>query len=150
MTPELAFVFDLRFEFEHRFDYQSMSGRRGFTDLKGGTVEGPRFTGIVYPGGGDWPLFRDDGVAEFDSRHFIRAEDGTNIYMRNRGIHRGTLESVAAIRAGEAPPEGSYYLRCAPIFDAPVGPHDWLTKTTFVGVGEHLAGGVAFKMFEVL
>ncbi len=26
-----------------------------------------------------------------------------------------------------------YYLRCAPVFEAPIGKHDWLNKALFVG-----------------
>jgi hypothetical protein len=130
--PGLAFAFDLRLEFRTSFTYPSVSGERGFTSLTGGTVEGPKLTGAILPGGGDFPVLRPDGVAEFDSRHMIEAADGTHIYMRNRGIQR----------------DG--YIRCSPIFDTPVGPHDWLTKTVFVGTGTSRDGGVDFRIYEVL
>jgi len=132
ITPALEFVFDLRLDFATQFTYDSMSGRRGFTSLTGGTVEGPRLSGKVVPGGGDFPILRPDGVNEFDARHMIEAGDGALIYMRNRGIRR----------------DG--YLRCSPIFDTAVGPYDWLTKSVFFGLGTERADGWDFKIFEVL
>jgi hypothetical protein len=132
MDTKLAFVFDLRLDFATRFTYDSMSGRRGFTSLTGGTIAGPKLTGKVVPGGGDFPVLRPDGVAEFDARYMIEADDGTLIYLRNRGIQRES------------------YLRSSPVFDTPVGRHDWLTRTVFVGLGSERAGGVDFQIFEVV
>jgi hypothetical protein len=34
--------------------------------------------------------------------------------------------------AGE-PGTPDYYLRCATVFEAPIGPHDWLNKAIFIG-----------------
>ncbi|MGH6989030.1 MAG: DUF3237 family protein, partial [Stellaceae bacterium] len=31
--------------------------------------------------------------------------------------------------------DSEYYFRCAPVFETPPGPHDWLTRHVFVGYG---------------
>jgi hypothetical protein len=32
-----------------------------------------------------------------------------------------------------------FYFRCTPVFDTPIGPHDWLTRTVIVGTGQRHA-----------
>jgi hypothetical protein len=51
-----------------------------------GTIDGPMLRGKVIPmSGGDFPLVRADGVIDFDARYLLEAEDGTVIYLQNRG-----------------------------------------------------------------
>jgi hypothetical protein len=43
-----------------------------------------------------------------------------------------------------------YYMRVAPTFEAPVGPHDWLTRTVFVGSADRYLDHSIFRYFAVL
>jgi hypothetical protein len=72
------------------------------TPILGGTVEGPRLTGTVVPGGGDWSIERGKGVIELDARYLLRADDGALIDIVNRGFYRVSPEYRDRAEAGEA------------------------------------------------
>jgi Protein of unknown function (DUF3237) len=97
------------------------AGERRVIPISGGVFEGVGVKGVVMPGGEDWQLVRSDGVTELDARYWLRADDGALIRVHNRAL------------SAPAPSGGARYVRCAPRFEAPVGPHDWLNKAIFVG-----------------
>ena len=127
---------------EHVFDIEVMfgadrvifgplpgGGNQGYTPAIGGTISGPRLSGIVVPhSGADYALVRDDGTIELSAHYLLQAEDGTKIYIQNRGY-------LVRARPGEAQPS---YFRLTPYFRLPAGPHDWLSRSVIVGGGERL------------
>lgn len=109
-------------------------GRQGYTPPIGGTISGPRLTGSVVPhSGADYALVRDDGVIELNAHYLLRADDGTFIYIRNKGYIIPGGEGAAANAQGLLQPA---YFRLTPYFRVPAGPHDWLARTCIVGGGE--------------
>lgn len=128
--PELRleYAFSIRIDFRDRLEFGSGTprGGRGYVSVAQGKIEGPLLQGKVMPdSGADWALIRESGILEINAHYMLQAADGTPIYMRNRGyMHR---------RPGGGPPT---YFVLTPVFDAPVGLHDWLTRTVFVGKGE--------------
>jgi hypothetical protein len=117
-----------------------------------GTVEGPRLNGRVVPmSGGDFPLTRDSGVIDFDARYLLEADDGAIIYLENRGYRWAKDKEIAArMHKNEGVGHHDYYMRVTPRFDAPAGPHEWMTKHVFVGVAEKLPGANCIHYFVVL
>lgn len=117
-----------------------------------GRVEGPRLNGTVVPmSGGDFPLSRSNGVIDFDARYLLEADDGAIIYLENKGYRWARDEDVAAaMRRNEDASFDDYYMRVTPKFDAPAGPHEWLSKHVFVGVAEKLPGANRIHYFVVL
>jgi hypothetical protein len=116
-----------------------------------GKVEGPRLNGKVIPmSGGDFPLVRPDGVIDFDARYLLEADDGAIIYMQNRGYRWGSEEAMAKLARNEPVGPDEYYMRVSPKFDAPAGPHEWLSKYMFVGVAEKIPGANRIHYFVVL
>ena len=127
---------------EHVFDIEVMfgadrvifgplpgGGNQGYTPAIGGTISGPRLSGIVVPhSGADYALVRDDGTIELSAHYLLQAEDGTKIYIQNRGY-------LVRARPGDAQPS---YFRLTPYFRVPAGPHDWLSRSVIVGGGERL------------
>ena len=111
-------------------------GTRRYIPITGGTFEGAKIRGTILPGGADWQTSRPDGVTEVDALYSIRADDGTVIIVRNCGV----------ITAGGA------YMRTAPRFEAPAGPHAWLNEAQFVGSvsGGPRPGTVIIRIFRVL
>lgn len=102
-----------------------------------GTIVGPRLRGRVLPmSGGDYAHVRPDGVVEINAHYMLEASDGTLIYLQNRGFldrtHAGDDVAPGADANGALP----YYFRVTPTFRAPDGPHDWLTRTVILGLGE--------------
>lgn len=124
--------------------------QRGYVAVAGGTVTGPLLNGEVVAGsGGDWPIIRSDGVIAFDARYLIRADDGTMIQVFNRGYAHAAPDVQERIARGETVDPADNYFRLAPSFETAPGPHDWLTRTVFVGFGEKHANHSTFDFCAV-
>ncbi|MFJ4677836.1 DUF3237 domain-containing protein [Kitasatospora sp. NPDC088783] len=137
MTPALDFAFEIR---AHLAPTRHVGHGDGetleFTPITGGTVTGPRLTGTVLPGGGDWSSTRGP-VCQLDARYLLRAEDGAVIDIVNRGYYRLDPDCPAqdededdGLRIAEP---GVYY-RTAPVFRTDAPAHRWLAGTVFVGL----------------
>jgi hypothetical protein len=126
----LEHVFDIEVLFgEDRTIFGPLpgGGSQGYTPAIGGTIAGPRLSGkVVANSGADYALVRDDGTIELQAHYLLEADDGTLIYIQNRGY---------LVRAAVGAAQPSYF-RLTPYFRAPQGPHDWLTRTVIVGGGE--------------
>jgi hypothetical protein len=94
--------------------------------------------------------FEPNGVIDFDARYLLEADDGAIIYLENRG-YRWARNQTIAERMGRNEPVGfdDYYMRVTPRFDAPAGPHEWLSKHVFVGVAEKIPGANRIHYFVV-
>ena len=166
----LEFAFRVRILFKERvlFAPTTPNGGRVYVPPAGGDVFGPRLKGRVVPySGADWARRHSDGAAELNAHYMLEADDGAPIYINNRGFLYGRgadgrplPQGVAAQSQAEAAPDGSTtwtvapdtYFVCVPVFDAPVGPHDWLTRTVFIGRGRRVPSPdhTVFDYFAVL
>lgn len=151
--PPLEFAFRVRINFPtgHRLQFPVRGqDTRGYTNVVSGVVEGPRLSGTLVPGGGgDCTLFRADGVVVFDARYLIQATDGTLIQVFNRGYAHASPEVTRRILAGQEVSAAENYFRLTPLFETAAGPHDWLTRTIFVGYGERHPDYSTFDYFAV-
>jgi hypothetical protein len=106
-------------------------GSQGYTPPIGGTISGPGLTGSVVPNSGaDYATVRADGVIELNAHYLLKADDGTLIYIMNKGY-------LVPAAPGAGQPS---YFRITPYFRVPEGPHDWLNRTCIVGGGERRTG----------
>lgn len=158
-APQLEFVFEIKLKFSRYETIADMpvGAGRGFVLIDSGVVSGPRLNGMVQPGsGGDWALFRPDGVLATDARYMLQADDGARILMHNRGFLWGrnpdTLQRIQQwmFHGGPAVPDDEFYLRAAPSFETPRGPHEWLTRHVFVGIGQRQADGNTIRYYALL
>lgn len=94
-------------------------GHRQFVPITGGSVSGPTLKGKVLPGGWDWQLRLSNGCTSISAEYKLQAEDGTIVYVSNKGMFCGGDGKRVFTR---------------PVFEAPTGAYDWLTTGTFVGV----------------
>jgi hypothetical protein len=151
--PKLEFAFAIRVNFGQRRKVGMLpSGfTRGFTDAVGGEVAGPKLTGTVVPNtGGDWPAYWPNGAVEFTAQYLLQADDGTLIVVKNRGFRYATPEVTARMEKLEPVEPAEYYMRLSPFFEAPVGPHDWLNRTVFVGNANRQADHSVFRFWQVV
>ena len=157
--PALEFAFEITIEFARHDSIPAMpSGAgRGFVYIEGGTVSGPKLNGKVLRGsGGDWALFRPDGVLASDARYMVEAENGAKILMHNRGFLWGRQRDTIArmqdwmLRDGPEVPFEEFYLRSSPSFECSAGPHEWLMRHVFVGVGSRHRTGNTIRYFVLL
>lgn len=132
--PPLRHVFTIRAEVLAPVEQGTVDGRRKrFVPISGGRVEGPRLSGVVLPGGGDWQTIGDDGLVEVWARYSLSTDDGTVIDVTNAGVRVATADVTQAMAAGEDVAPDAYYFRTAPRFSVADGPHGWLRRTVFVG-----------------
>ena len=157
--PGLEYALTVSLDLDHRFGAvrtaQMSSGfAYGFIGVAGGWFAGPRIRGAVLEGGGDWPTIRADGVAVFDAKYVLRAEDGTEIVLHNRGLRVDrelTVDGetfVPGVERAFREPEGVDF-RTTPMFDVEAGPHDWLATRLFVGRGERTETGNLIHYYAV-
>ena len=149
-APHLEFAFECRLMFTRVFQVPDVhdGGFRSAVLVDEGRFEGPAISGKAVPNsGGDYAHFRDDDTAVFDARYLLEVDDGTLIYMQNKGYLWGrTTDAMQRLRAWafeDGPPvdHGDYYLRAQPIFETPKGKYDWMTRHVFIGVGERKPDG---------
>lgn len=132
-TPALEKVFTIEAEVDApRSAGPGPMGERLHIAITGGRVHGPRLSGRILPGGSDWPLIAPDGTSHIAAHYTVEAEDGTLIYVVNKGLRVSSAEVMARLRAAEPVSPDEYYMRAAPVFDVPDGPHQWLREALFV------------------
>ena len=96
-------------------------GERNIVPITGGTFTGPRLHGKILPGGWDWQLSAKSGCFFLQANYMIQTDDGAIINVDNRGrscpkdpAHRGPIFTT-------------------PVFEAPLGPYQWLNGGAYVG-----------------
>ncbi|MDP6342676.1 MAG: DUF3237 family protein [Alphaproteobacteria bacterium] len=149
--PTLEFAFQVTLDVAEIVRFGSAGHlNRGFANILGGTIEGPRLSGRALANtGGDYPYFRDDDVIEFEAAYLLEAADGTPILIRNRGYRHGPKSVLEAFRAKQEVDPSSYYMRLSPTFEVAAGPHDWLTRHVIVGTGHRHQKRTVFRYYVV-
>ena len=122
--PRTEFVFEERVTLAPAVVLgETALGHRQYIPITGGKIAGPKLRGEVIPGGWDFQLRLPNGCGTLTADYFLRAEDGAVIHILN--------EAYSCFGAAGA--ERSY---TRPRFEAPKGPHEWLTRGTFVATIE--------------
>jgi hypothetical protein len=125
VMPRVEFAFEFRVTLSPAVVLgETAVGRRQYIPITGGTIAGPKFTGEVIPGGWDYQLGLPGGCGTLTADYFVRATDGTVIHILNESFSCGM---------GGPGGERSFF---RPRFEAPKGPHEWLTRATFVATLE--------------
>jgi hypothetical protein len=125
VIPRIEFAFEFRVTLAPAVVLgETALGRRQYIPITGGTIAGPKFTGEVLPGGWDYQLGLSGGCGTLSADYFVRATDGTVIHILNEAFNCG---------GGSPGGERSFF---RPRFEAPKGPHEWLTRATFVATLE--------------
>lgn len=120
-TPKLEFAFEARVTLEPAVVLgETARGHRQYIPITGGVVAGPKFRGEIVPGGWDFQLRTPGGCNQLTADYFWRAQDGTLIHILNEGF----------LCAEGTPDSQLTFVR--PRFEAPKGPHEWMTRATFI------------------
>lgn len=147
--PSLSFAFEARVEVEPavRIGGGGPGEVLWYVPITGGTVDGPRFTGEVLPGG-DRYVDRN-GVCELDAHYLLRHTDGTVVDIHNRGFWHADADVTARLDAGEPVPEQEYYYRTSARFRTDAPQHAWLTKTVVLGLARQEGTTICIRFFTV-
>ncbi len=148
--PALSFAFEAMITLAPPIEHGTVDGiRKRFIPITGGTVKGPKLTGTVLPGGGDWQSIYPDGLTEIHAIYALKATDGTVISIDNPGVRVAAPDIIAKLAAGEDVDPSLYYFRTKPTFSAPAGVHDWLRRKVFVTRGIRRPDHVVVQFFVV-
>jgi Protein of unknown function (DUF3237) len=158
--PQCEFALEVRLRFSPLPKVANMptGGSRGMVRLEGGEFDGPALSGIALPGsGGDFCLFRSDGVLMADARYLLQEKDGSCFMLTTRGYIWGRspevmqkFERIAHGLSKETVSPEECYFRTLTTFEAPIGKHDWLARHAFVGVGRRTELGNIIRYYRVL
>lgn len=157
----LRYAFSVSLFFNERIIIDSPA-QRAFVPPIGGEVWGPRLQGKVVPcSGADF-----GAVTGLDASYGIEADDGARIYVMQRGFMKqldgGSFWTTRQERKPGELPQQSFAqaantpvpmrVRPAPLFDAPVGPHEWLASTLIIGHAQRHSDPdhTLFTYYEVL
>jgi hypothetical protein len=132
---KLEYVFQIRIDFSERVSFQTPNGRRAYVPAISGVIEGPRLQGRVVPHSG--ADFAANG--RLNAHYMLQASDGAMIYINNQGYLYATGGKTIDRSDPSWGGDSEFYFRCTPVFDTPIGPHDWLTRTVIVGTGKRHA-----------
>ncbi|CAN5407886.1 hypothetical protein BH09PSE4_BH09PSE4_03240 [soil metagenome] len=150
LAPGLTYGFSARVEIDPAIEQGAIDGgQRRFVPIVGGAVAGPRLTGRVLAGGGDWQTIYPGGFTRLEARYFLQADDGAVIGVHNIGVRVANDAVTAAIARGERVSPDRYYFRSAPVLDPPPGPHEWLREKVFVGRGIRMPDHVVIEFYIV-
>lgn len=125
------------------------NGFRRIGLVEGGSFEGERLSGVVVSGN-DWQTVRDDSCTKLEVRLVLKTTDDALIGMTYTVLRAGPPDVMAALDRGEAPDPSTYYFRMSPFFETGAKQYDWLNRIICVGIGNRLADGPVYSVFEVL
>ena len=153
-APRLEFLFQLSARFGDAIEIRP-PGAPGLDIcyFTSGNVAGPRLSGDLLCGGGDWAVYRTSDCFDIDARGVLRLAAGELVYLQYSGIWRA--------RAGVLPklfaPEGfqyfvpeEHYIRVCARFRTASERHSWLNETLAVGIGKLTsANGIGYDFYEI-
>ncbi len=128
---------------------QADGGRKRFIAITGGSVAGPKLTGEVLNGGGDWQVIEAGGLARVEAHYFLKAADGTVIEVTNPGVRVASAEVTERLAKGELVDPSAYYFRTTPSFKVTAGAHEWLRRSAFVARGIRKPDSVIIDFYVV-
>jgi hypothetical protein len=150
-APPLVFAFELRATVGDPVVIGEVPhGLRRIVAITGGTVRGPRLSGVVVANSGaDWQLIQSDGFSELDTRYTLRTDKGELIYVQNVGIRHAPPEVMQRLNAGQIVDPKLVYFRTVPKFETSAPDLQWLTRSVFVGVGERSPNEVIVRFYRL-
>ena len=125
-------------------------GERRIINIQGGTVEGPRLSGRVLPGGADWQIVRGDGVVHLTARYTVATDTDGLILINAEGYRHGPPEVMARLARDETVEPALYYFRTFMRFETADPASSWLNRILAIGYGARQKGAVRIEVFEVL
>ena len=124
-------------------------GERRVVGITGGTVQGPKLTGRILPGGADWQIIRKDGAADIQARYIIETDSGARIVVNSVGLRHGPPEVLERLARGDKVDPAQYYFRTVMRFETGDAGLDWLNRILALARGQREARSVRLDVYEV-
>ena len=125
------------------------TGVRRIIPIIGGEVEGA-ITGKVLPFGADFQIIRPNELIELEAKYAFETDDGTTIYVENRGMRFGPVELLQTLKRGEPVDPKLIYFRTVPKFETGHENYRWLMEHIFVGSAARHADRVVIDVHQVV
>lgn len=124
-------------------------GERRVIGILGGTVQGPKLTGRILPGGADWQIIRSDGAADIKARYTIETQAGALIMVTSEGLRHGPAEVMDKLARGDPVDPAHYYFRTVMRFETANPSLDWLNRILALARGQREPRAVRLDVYEV-
>ncbi|KAF2151557.1 hypothetical protein K461DRAFT_321774 [Myriangium duriaei CBS 260.36] len=119
--------------------------------ISGGTVQGPKISGVIVPNSGaDWATtFHGGAVMHLNARYTLRTNDGHHVFVRSRGVYLPD----ANVESPEQPPtnvtqdQADWFTRLQ--FEACEGSYEWLNHVFAIGVLTMRDGHILIDAYKV-
>ena len=115
----------------------------------GGSFEGERLSGEVVSGN-DWQNVRRDNCTKLDVRLLLKTTDDALIVMTYQCARAGEATTLEQLDRGEPVDPASYYFRFSALFETGAPKYDWINRIVAIGIGDRLADGPIYQVFELL
>lgn len=149
LRPSLEHVFDIDVEVEDPIEIgETGNGQRRIIPIVDGTVSG-RIEGRVLSAGADYQLFRVDRATELVAKYAIETDDGSRVYVENRGIRHASPETKERLGDGRPVDPDDVYFESTPRFETADPDLEWLEQSVFIASGIRQPNGVKLAVYRV-
>ena len=149
-APQLEFLYHLSAELGPPVAIgDTPHGHRLIVPVLSGQFEGPRLSGKLLPGSGDWLLIRPDGITELDVRATLETNDGALIYCAYRGLATNVPTVMPRWAQGEEISPDEYSITATPSFETSAAQYRWLHESVAIAKITLVRGGVSYEVFTV-
>lgn len=124
-------------------------GNRRVVPIAGGSFDGPRLSGEILPGGGDWQVVHADGAADIDTRYTLRTKDDALVHLTTTGLRHGPAEVLARVARGEDVDPAEYYFRLVLRFETGDERYAWLNTTLGIASAMKTPEAVVYDAYAV-
>ncbi|WP_456460515.1 DUF3237 domain-containing protein [Reichenbachiella sp.] len=125
-------------------------GKRIIYVVGGGRFWGERVNGQALPGGGDWVITNENGLAKLDVRKTLKTDDGALIYITYTGLYQFKKELSEKIEAGQGYEFGETLFKVQMQFETGDERYAWLNTTLAVAEGKETGTKVQYRAFEIV
>ena len=124
-------------------------GVRRIIPITGGEVRGD-VNGKVLAFGADFQIVRPNELIELEAKYAFETDDGTVVYVENKGIRFGPVELLQKLKRNEPVDPTLIYCRTTPKFETGSEKYRWLMEHLFVASVARYGDRVAIDVFQVL
>ena len=125
------------------------TGVRRIIPIVGGEVRGA-VNGKVLPFGADFQIIRPNELIELEAKYAFETDDGTTIYVENRGMRFGPVELLQKLKRGKPVDPKLIYFRTVPKFETGHENYRWLMQHIFVASAARHADRVVIDVHQVM
>lgn len=128
---------------------QTPWGRRRIIPIVGGEFDGPSVSATILPGGADWQVVHEDGMAAIDTRYTLRTHDGALISVATRGVRHGPPDVLRRLAGGDQVDPAEYYFRVSIQYETGTEAYQWLNRIVAVASAVRLADQVIYDAYAL-